>query len=47
MLLARVSKIEIGEQTPGRDRGVADNRLLDLAEPTDEPRREPARDAVG
>ena len=42
-----LAEIEIGEQPPSRDRKVANERLLDLAEPADELRRQPPRNAVG
>jgi hypothetical protein len=42
-----LAEIEPGEQPPQPDGRVADERLLDLAEPADEQRREPARNAVG
>ena len=41
------AQIEVGEQPPERDREVADERLLDLAEPADELGRQPPRNAVG
>ena len=40
-------EVEIGEEAPDPDREIAHQRLLDLAEPADELRQQPPRDAVG
>src|SRR5262249_35824908 len=40
LALARLAEVEIGEQAPGRDRELAHQRLLDLAEPAHEPRQQ-------
>ncbi len=44
---ARVAQVHVREQAPDPDREVSHERLLDPAEPADEPGREPSRDAVG
>ncbi len=46
-LLLRIPKVEIGKQAPDRDRRASDQRTLDPAEPAEEARREPARNAIG
>ena len=45
--LFRLAEIEVREQPPDRDRDIADQRLLDAAEPADELSRQPPRNAVG
>ena len=42
-----LAKVEIGKQSPNRDRQIADHGLFDLAEPSHEPGQRRARDAVG
>ena len=42
-----LGQIEIGKQPPAGDRGVADHRILDLAEPAHEPGQRRPRNAVG
>jgi hypothetical protein len=44
---ARLAEVKVGEQPPGRDRQLAHERLLDLAEPAHEPRHQTARNSVG
>jgi hypothetical protein len=44
--LFRVTEIEVGEEAPDPQRHVADQGLLDPAEPTDEPGQHASRDAV-
>ena len=45
--LARLGKIEIGKQPPAGDREIADQGLLDLAEPAHEPGQGRPRDTIG
>jgi hypothetical protein len=45
--LPRVAQVQVGEQAPDAHRQVADERLLDPAEPADEARGQPPGDAVG
>jgi hypothetical protein len=45
--LLRLAQVEVREEAPYGDGEIADERLFDPAEPADEPRREPARNAVG
>src|SRR5262249_32005026 len=46
VVVACLAEIEIGKQSPQRDRGAANNRVLDLAEPPHEAGRQPARNAI-
>ena len=43
----RLPQVEIGKEPPRADRQIAHQRLLDAAEPADELRDQPARNAVG
>jgi len=45
--LARLRQVEIGKQPPAGDRQVADQGVLDLAEPPHEPGQRRPRDAIG
>ena len=45
--LLGLAEVEVREQPPQPDRRVADQRLLDLAEPAHELRQQAPRDAVG
>ena len=45
--LPRVREIDVAKQPPQRDREIAHERLLDLAEPAHETREQAARDTVG
>src|SRR5208282_2223032 len=45
--LLRLPQVEVGKQPPETDRNIANDRLFDAAEPADELRGKPARDAVG
>ena len=47
MRLFRLAQIEIGKQPPQPDGQIAHQRLFDPAEPADELRGQPARNAVG
>ena len=47
LLFLGLAEIEIGKQPPSGDRKIADKGLFDPAEPADELRRQPARNAVG
>src|SRR5262249_20495119 len=46
-LLACVGEVQISEQAPNTDRQVADQRVLQLAGPAEESRRQPPWDAIG
>src|SRR5262249_11029549 len=47
VLLLGLAQIQVAEKTPEPDRQVAQQRLLDPAEPTHEPRGQAARNSVG
>ena len=45
--LVRFAQVEIGKQTPARDRDIPDQGLFDLAKPAHEPGYGCPRDPVG
>ena len=46
-IFARIAQVQIGEQAPDTDRQIADQRMLDLAEPAEEAGCQSSWDAVG
>src|SRR3954471_213820 len=46
LAVLRFAQVEAGEHAPDRDRQIAHQRLLDLAEPSDEPGHQPPGNAI-